>query len=365
MREMQFLALVLMTLLSMKLLLLPRGAVSNPSMSKTRWLLVVATALLAAQFLLQYRLGLRSKDITQAIMLNLALFIPCAALFSLAILYLMRQGRLSLMEKYMGVPVWVIAMTLVFVGAKTDLLPLLWAEIGASAFYAAMQLYYTAKQIRQLRMMRQTLANYYDNDMDAQLNWVQLTTVILALMAVFAPVIIFGHGLLLALFGTFFFAGIFYLVDSFCLYAVSAVPAKVREAEQNEEELACEEEGSVERNNEKTISDEVLQRVERAVSQWTAAGGHLKSGLKLPSAAEEMQIPRYLLSNWLKQSGMHYSEWLAQLRIDEAKRTLREHPEWSNEAVAQHCGFSDRSYFQKVFKEMTGMTPAQFITSST
>ena len=165
----------------------------------------------------------------------------------------------------------------------------------------------------------------------------------------------------MALFGTFFFAGIFYLVDSFCLYAVSAIPARVMEAEQSQDEIV-EEEGRSEHNSEKTVSDEALQRVEHAVAQWTAAGGHLKSGLKLPGAAEEMQIPRYLLSIWMKQSGRHYSEWLAELRIEEAKRTLRDHPEWSNEAVAQHCGFSDRCYFQKVFKDMTGLTPAQFLT---
>ena len=39
---------------------------------------------------------------------------------------------------------------------------------------------------------------------------------------------------------------------------------------------------------------------------------------------------------------------------------LKENPEWSNEAVAQHCGFSDCSYFHKVFQKTTGMTPAQY-----
>lgn len=29
--------------------------------------------------------------------------------------------------------------------------------------------------------------------------------------------------------------------------------------------------------------------------------------------------------------------------------------------VAQHCGFSDRSYFHKVFQKTTGMTPAQYL----
>lgn len=355
MREMQFLAIVLMTLLAMKLLLLPRRAVSNPSMSRSRWLLVIATALLGIHFVMQYRLGLRSLDVTKAIMLNIAFFIPCAALISLAILYLLRQGRVNPLEKYIGVPVWLIAMTLVLVGFKTDALPLLWAEIGAGVFYAAMQLFYTSLHIRQLRHTRQTLANYYDRDMEGQLTWMQFTIIILALMALFAPAIIFGHGWFLALFGTFFLIGIYYLVDSFCLYAVSAAPARVMEAEQSEEEET--------ENEEKAAPAEAIQRVERAVEQWMAAGGHLRSGLKLPNAAEEMQIPRYLLSAWLKQTGKHYNEWLAELRINEAKRTLQEHPEWNNEAVAMHCGFNDRCYFQKVFKEMTGMTPAQYIAT--
>lgn len=353
MKEMQFLAIVLMTLLTMKLLLLPRRAVSNPSMSRSRWQMVIATALLGIQFVMQYRLGLRSLDVTMAVMLNLAFFIPCAALFSLAMLYLLRQGRISTLEKYIGVPIWFIAMTLVLIGFETDALPLLWTEIGASVFYALMQLFYTSLHIRQLRHTRQTLANYYDRDMEGQLTWMQFTIAILALMALFAPAIIFGQGWFLALFGTFFLVGIFYLVDSFCLYAVSAAPARVMEAEQSEEEETA--------NEEKAAPAETMQRVERAAEQWIAAGGHLKSGLKLPNAAEEMQIPRYLLSAWLKQTGKHYNEWLAGLRIDEAKRTLMEHPEWSNEAVALHCGFNDRCYFQKVFKEMTGMTPAQYI----
>ena len=40
------------------------------------------------------------------------------------------------------------------------------------------------------------------------------------------------------------------------------------------------------------------------------------------------------------------------------------HAEWSNEAVARDCGFTDRSYFQRKFKELTGQTPAEWRTAS-
>ena len=50
--------------------------------------------------------------------------------------------------------------------------------------------------------------------------------------------------------------------------------------------------------------------------------------------------------------------------IEEAKILLKAHPDWSNDSIADACGFGSRSYFQTVFKENTGMTPAQFVESS-
>ena len=49
-----------------------------------------------------------------------------------------------------------------------------------------------------------------------------------------------------------------------------------------------------------------------------------------------------------------------ELRIDEAKHVIKMHPEWNNESIANHCGFSDRTYFQKKFKEKTGLSPAEY-----
>lgn len=363
MKEMQFVALVLMTLLTMKLLVLPRRAASNSAVSRARWLMAGGTALLGVQFLMQYRLGLREMGVTQAVMLNLFLFIPASWLMQMAVIYLQRQGRIWLGDKLVGIIAWGIVIVLLGVAAAIDGQPFLSdtpqlriAEVVASFCYLVMQGYYTWRQLSNLRAMRSALANYYDLDMNGLLRWMQLSIFILVILALMVPLLIFAPDYILAFFGVTCFAGIFYLVDSFCLYVVSTAPAKVMEAEQSEDESEHDDEGSSQ-----TISDEALQRVESAVAQWTAAGGHLKNGLKLPNAAEEMHIPRYLLSVWLKQSGRHYSEWLTDLRIEEAKRVLREHPEWSNEAVAQHCGFSDRCYFQKKFKEATGLTPAQFI----
>lgn len=59
-----------------------------------------------------------------------------------------------------------------------------------------------------------------------------------------------------------------------------------------------------------------------------------------------------------------FSRWIAHLRVEEAKQLMQEHPEYSNEAIARECGFNSRSYFQKVFRDLTGMTPFEYQSRS-
>ena len=380
MEQIQFTTLVLLTLLTIKLLLLPKQATSIPVVSTSRWLMACGTALLAVQFLLQYLFKLRSVGIIQAVMVNLVFFIPCSTLFSLAVLYLQRQGHINWIDKYLGLLTWIVGMALITFSIIVSGQPIMAgaesvfkAEIMVSLLYMGTQGYYTARSLQQLHKMRRALANYYDRDMSHLLNWMQISIFIMAPIAVVVPFSIFFQNKWLLYFCTIIFIGIFYLVDSFCLYATSASLQKVMEAEQNTGEAAnavsvdektgtggTEEEGLQEQKN-AVVADDIANRIDQAVTRWTAAGKHLRSGINCPEAADEMHLPRYQFSLWLKQNGTNYREWLNGLRIKEAKRLLKAHPEWSNEAIAQHCGFSDRSYFQKVFKERTGLTPAQYM----
>ena len=98
MEKVQFAAVMLMALLTVKLLMLPVRSIWL--FSRARWLLACSTALLGIQFLLQYTLQLRTTGhLSQAIMLNIAIFIPCSIMFSLTLLYLLRRGHMSKLDK--------------------------------------------------------------------------------------------------------------------------------------------------------------------------------------------------------------------------------------------------------------------------
>ena len=98
----------------------------------------------------------------------------------------------------------------------------------------------------------------------------------------------------------------------------------------------------------------------QAIDRWTAGEHYCRQRLNIQEVATEMGIARELLSAWLSRRHIDYAGWLNRLRIEKAKELLTAHPEWSNEAVARECGFTDRSYFQRKFKELTGRTPAEW-----
>jgi len=375
---MQFTAVVLMLLLTVKLLFLREWRIKSRQARQARWLMAGGTALMVVHFAIQLKTGLRLQGVTQSVMLNLAMLIPASYLFARAILLLQRRGNLSLADRWTGPAVWTVTMAMLAVAALTDGEPLLsntpelrLAEKAGAVLYMLMQGYYTWRHSVSLVAMRRALHNYYDRDTDGMLRWMQYSIVGLMLLALLVPVAIFssGPGMLIVAFAVYFF--LFYLVDSFCFYLTSPAPERMQAAEQNADEV--EEEASREQalipssqraeedNSVAVLSPEVMNEVEQAVEAWKARGGYCQTGLLQPLAAQDIGITRYRLTAWLHQRGLKYTEWIALLRIEEAKRIIAAHPDWSNDAVAQHCGFTDRTVLQRTFKKIEGITPQKYL----
>ena len=346
---MQFTAVVLMAILTFKLVLLPKKVELNAMANRARWLMAGSTFLLAVQFLIQYTLHLRQMGVTQAVMVNLFFFIPCSWMLSVALLNLQGKGRVTRLDRFMGGMIWLIGIAMLGYAASIDGQPLFsdtpelrLAEIVCSVLYAGMQGHYAWRQGANLASMRRVLQDYYDRDMDYMLSWMRLSIIILVVLAIMVPILIFGNGPWLAIYAIFFFISFFYLVDSFCSYVVSSAPGRFQEAEESDEKESRE-----------ALKDNTTSGKDKTAE-------YLKSGMKLPIAADEIGVPQYQLTAWLRQQNLKYSDWITGLRIEDAKRMLLEHPEWTSEAIAENCGFTTREYFHRIFRSTIGMTPAQY-----
>lgn len=356
MKEMQFSAIVMMVMMcSVLIAQMPEQVKHDKVCNRSRWLMVGALSLIGAQFVVQYLTQLRAMGITQAVLVNLAFFVPASSLMNLTILNLQRQGRLTVFERLIWLGISLVVIACLAIAVATDGHPMaqlsdrvLKTEICMSVVYAAMQIYYCVLQFREIRRMQAVVEDYYDRERQGLTRWMKHAIGVNGLLAVFVPLLIFGPNPLIVIFSLSFFWGIFMMWFSFTRYFTSNAMSRVREAEESANTTTA------------TPAPEVMQHISSAVDHWLAKGGHLKAGITSPVAAEAMNIPRYQLTAWVKATGhKSFTRWITALRIEEAKSVLQQHPDWTNEAVADHCGFN-RTHFQKIFKQETGVAPSEY-----
>ena len=360
MREMQFTALVMMTVYALILiLLLPRRVKRDRVANRSRWLMAGGLGLLAMQFLVQYIFGFRLMGVTQAVMVNLAFFIPVTALISLSVLNLQRQGRLSTLEKWIAIPLWLAAMAVmlaaVMQGPPYNSHWMLWSEVGASLVYGVLQLYYSWLHIKELKRMETVLDDYYDRDEEGLLQWMRWSTVLLAVLVLFVPVFIFTSGILLIVYALVFIFGFSAMWFCFSRYLMSGDASRVQEAEGSEENRV---KGAVSAAAQLTSEEKAY--VNQIVERWLSHDGHLRKGLTKPMVVSETGLSDEQLTGWYHANGHDsFKQWINALRVEKAKVLLKENPTWSNESVADQCGIS-RSRFHSIFKDAVGLSPTEY-----
>jgi YesN/AraC family two-component response regulator len=82
--------------------------------------------------------------------------------------------------------------------------------------------------------------------------------------------------------------------------------------------------------------------------------------LTLEEAARSVYLsPAYFSRVFKLETGTNFTSYLNNVRIEESKKLLRN--ERINLAdIAGMVGYEDQSYFSKVFKKLTGMSPLKY-----
>jgi AraC-like DNA-binding protein len=89
-----------------------------------------------------------------------------------------------------------------------------------------------------------------------------------------------------------------------------------------------------------------------------------RDDLNINVVAEELDIKPYVfsefLNNYLK---INFSQFVKNFRVEAAKEMLREEPDANFLTVAYRVGFNSKTTFNVSFKQVTGMSPREFIKS--
>ncbi|MDR2376670.1 MAG: helix-turn-helix domain-containing protein [Treponema sp.] len=96
----------------------------------------------------------------------------------------------------------------------------------------------------------------------------------------------------------------------------------------------------------------------RKVERYLQENYHRKITLKEVADMSGLSPP-YFSTIFKEEMGENFSSYLNQLRVEAASRLLRETNQSLSE-IAGACGFEDQSWFSKIFKSYTGLSPGKY-----
>lgn len=103
-----------------------------------------------------------------------------------------------------------------------------------------------------------------------------------------------------------------------------------------------------------TKNNELIKKAMVYISQ------NFHTNITLENVAGHVHLhPSYFSTMFKQSTGSSFKEYINMVRIEESKRLLT-NTDFSIIDIAIAIGFEDQSYFSKVFKKYTGMTPKQF-----
>ena len=110
--------------------------------------------------------------------------------------------------------------------------------------------------------------------------------------------------------------------------------------------------------------EQVLKLFGAIVHYFETEKPYLNSKLRMETVASSLHQSPHAISNAVNScSEMHFFDFVNSYRIAHAKKLLSNDEiitQYSQEAIASLCGFSNKSSFYNAFKKFTGTTPLQY-----
>ena len=121
----------------------------------------------------------------------------------------------------------------------------------------------------------------------------------------------------------------------------------------------CEEEEKEEEETGKSPKKAFIETLRPRVTEWILEKSYLQEQFTIDDLATRLYTNKTYLSTFIKEEfGMNFSSWIASLRLEEAKKMMRAHPDARLKDIAYNVGFSSLPYFSSVFAKSEGVTPS-------
>lgn len=320
-----------------------------------RWGIMAALLIMATHYVLQITCGFRAQGPDVGALINTLFYAPSIYIFSYSFVRL--ASRRSFQRRFIAVASASMSfIALCFVAGRIYYgslhMPVALYAMGACFFVSIVFCFlYPRQEIRRMRQLADEESGQIPVQFDLFLRTASTllytASLVMSLSIYFTPLVfIVGTLNLIAM----LFFVISFIALGFNIHGVSQIINKEIEETKAPDSAATVEEVKP------TLTDEQRESISALITNWRQRQGFAASDLNSTTLASRLNIPKRQLVQYLREvEGKTFRVWLSDLRLEEAKLLILQHPDYSNETIAEYCGFS-RSHLQAKFKESTGLT---------
>ena len=351
----RFLGAMPMLIAAVCLIVFNRGKLQSAVYNRSRWLITVATLILGVQFAIQFVGHLREQSVTLCWTLNMMAYVIVTPLYNMAELNLLRAGH-NMKQRYWRSGIFIVVCYVVLaIGYFTNTLVNDAQPWKTATFVVALLYFMKVIELSWVlgREMEHASTRLTDEELSERHSVLRFTARVMKLIiifSVFSPWVGMSSSLTLnSIYGCLIFTLLLIFIVTFIVYGYNMAEC-IKVNDEIAEAVITEAESQ---------NEQVRQRIE----QWVKERRFTDPSITLKSVLKDMGISSTALNFYLEQNTCvdNYRQWLQYLRIEEAKRIMLEHQDYSFETIANQCGYANSSNFSRAFKGQEGMTPGQWL----
>lgn len=323
---------------------------------KVRWTLAAAYISLSILNIVEIltRSEVPDMELTQSITLSMSAF--QALLYTCAFITLINPyfiTRKKLLLEIMGI----ILMSIFL------FLALFWDEQRSYfhlsfylfvVYYLTMMIRYTIVFLKKYRHYTYEVDNYFSEKETARLRWIFYSFFVAFTIGIGALLLTFSQTTLhYILFTILFICFYVYFGVKFVNYAFS-----FGEIEPVISEESLSDDASTKQNQ--STNEEINLKL----TNWIQQKKFLTHGITIEQIAKNLTTNRTYLSRHINSSyEKSFSEWINDMRVEEAIQMLQDNPQLSLNEVSEKVGYANQSHFTRQFAKRMGVSPRSWLNA--
>lgn len=325
----------------------------------SRRIMGTAMLVLSTNYLVHFFCSPRLKDVNATILMNLDTYFLCYWLFSSALLTLLNKRYITRTLLLQHLAMWIaftaLAAAIVIWVPKGDA-----QHIGIVALATWLVIYGTFLSVRMLRTYAKAVKMFRDNhsdDIGAYIRWLSIFTIWAIVFGVSCSLLTFLPDRYVFL---WVLSAIPFYVYLFCSYQNYMLAFETVESA-IEDDLTMEQYDELNTPANSFTVPTYHADLEKRINEWIEQEGFCQPGLTLKDLSDQLCTNRTYLSEYINRvHHVNFRDWITDLRIEFAKRRMKECPQQKMFEISESSGFGSLSHFTKIFSDKEGCTPARW-----